>query len=98
MNLNDVIIAPKVTEKSEIGKNPQENVTRYVFRVHAKANKELIRQALHHLYKVNAVKINTLIRRGKIKRFRATKIRLSAQKLAVVTLAPNQTIDLVKNG
>ncbi|MCB1323938.1 MAG: 50S ribosomal protein L23 [Spirochaetales bacterium] len=96
MQLDNVIIAPLVTEKSEDLKAPRKDVARYTFRVHTRANKELIRQALHHLYKVNAVKVNTMIVPGKMRRFRQDRIKLPKWKKAIVTLAPGQTLDLTK--
>jgi large subunit ribosomal protein L23 len=85
-----------MTEKTESVKNPAENVNRYTLLVHKHANKELIRQALHKIYKVNAVKINTLVARGKAKRFRYKAILMPSKKKAIVTLAPGQSINFVK--
>ncbi|MBX7056483.1 MAG: 50S ribosomal protein L23 [Leptospirales bacterium] len=96
MDLHQVIIAPLITEKAEGQKEPRKDVHRYVFRVHPSANKELIRQALHHLFKVKAVRINTMVVPGKKKRFRADRIKLPKWKKAIVTLAPGQSIELVK--
>ena len=53
MNYHDVIRYPVITEKSESLKNPRKDVNRYTMRVHPDASKELIRQALYHIYKVN---------------------------------------------
>ncbi len=95
-NLYDVIHSPVVTEKTESLKNPRKDVQRYTFRVHPNANKELIRQALHHLFKVRAQKVNILRVPGKMKRFQQEKSRTPTWKKAIVTLAPGQTIDLAQ--
>lgn len=97
MDLHQVIISPVVTEKSEGQRLVRKDTQRYVFRVHPDANKELIRQALHHLFQVKAVSINTMVVPGKKKRFRTDRIKLPKWKKAIVTLAPGQSIDLVKN-
>ena len=93
MNYHDVIRVPVVTEKTEEQKNPRKDVNRYTVRVHPDANKELIKQALHHVYKVRAVKINVMMVPGKMKRFRQGRIKLPTWKKAVITLAPGQTVD-----
>lgn len=97
MDLHQVIVAPLVTEKTTQVSEPRKDVNRYTFKVHADANKELIRQALFHIFKVKAVKINTMIVPGKKKRFRQDRIKLPKWKKAIVTLAPGQAIEFVKN-
>ena len=96
MNYHEVIRYPIITEKSEYIKNPRKDVTRYTVRVHPDANKELIKQALYHIYKVNATKVNVMKISGKKKRFRMSNIKLPAWKKAIITLAPGQSIDFTK--
>lgn len=96
MNLHDVIRCPVITEKSEEIKNPRPDVQRYTLKVHPRANKELIRQALYSIYKVRTVKVNISNVTGKMKRFRTGRIQLPAWKKAVVTLAAGQSIDFTK--
>jgi len=94
MNLHNVIIAPMMTEKTETAK--AENAARYTFKVQKEASKESIRQALYHIYKVNAIKINTARVPGKKKRFRAGLFKLPTWKKAIVTLQPGQKIEFSK--
>ncbi len=96
MNLHNVIISPLITEKTEAIKNPSKDTNRYSLKVRKNASKELIRQALHKIFKVDAVKINTMIVMGKHKRFRTSKIKLPTWKKAVVTLAAGQSLDLTR--
>ncbi len=96
MNIHDVIIAPVITEKAEDSKNPIKNVNRYTLKVKMDANKELIRQALHKIYRVDAVKVNTSILPGKKKRFGQQPSKSPTWKKAVVTLAAGQSIDFNK--
>ena len=98
MNIHDVITVPLITEKTEYIKNPMEGVNRYVFRVHPDANKELLRQALYHIYGVREVKINIMKVPGKKKRFRHGKIKMPSWKKAVVKLEPGQSIEFIKAG
>ncbi len=95
MNMHDVLIAPIVTEKAESLKNSVQGSQRYTFHVHYKANKELIRQALRHFYRVQAIKINVLNMRGKLKRFQRNKYRQARVKKAIVTLARGENIDFL---
>ena len=97
MNLHDVIISPMITEKTESIKNPSVNVNRYTVKVRTDANKELIRQALHKIYNVDAVKINIINVRGKNKRFRQDYFRSPTWKKAMVTLARGQSINFSKS-
>lgn len=96
MNVHDVIRAPLQTEKTEFLKNPGKGVNRYTVKVHPDANKELIRQALHKIYKVKATKVNVINVRGKLKRFRYDRYRQPSWKKAIVTLEANQEIKFGK--
>ncbi len=98
MTLHEVLITPIRTEKSEQLKESLRGVSRYSFYVHKKANKELVRQALHHLYKVKVTKVNILIEAGKQKRFRQDKYKQSGLKKAIVTLARGHSLDLLSKG
>ncbi len=93
MNYHEVIRAPVFTEKTEEDKNPRKDVNRYTVHVHIDANKELIKQALYHIYKVKATKVNIINVPGKKKRFRNDRIKLPSWKKAIVTLAAGQEID-----
>ncbi len=86
----DTILAPVITEKAT---NLTEH-NKFVFRVAADASKDEIAAAVEALFKVNVTKVNTLVVKGKTKRFRGIKGRRSDVKKAVVTLAEGQTIDV----
>jgi large subunit ribosomal protein L23 len=85
-----VIIAPVVSEKSYalIDENA------YTFRVHRRANKTEIRQAVEEIWDVRVVKVNTLNRKGKSKRFRFTQGKRADTKRAVVKLMPGDKIEI----
>jgi large subunit ribosomal protein L23 len=86
----DTILSPVITEKatllSEQGK--------VVFRVADDATKDEIAAAVEELFKVNVIKVNTMVTKGKTKRFRGRPGRRSDVKKAIVTLAKGQSIDI----
>ena len=58
------------------------------------ATKDEIAAAVEALFKVKVTKVNTLVAKGKVKRFRGIKGRRNDVKKAVVTLAEGQSIDV----
>jgi large subunit ribosomal protein L23 len=89
----DVILAPVVSEKSYelLDQNA------YTFRVHPRANKTEIRQAVESIWDVKVLNVNTLNRKGKVKRFRLKTGRRPDSKRAIVKLAEGDRIDLFEN-
>ncbi len=88
--LYDVIRAPLVTEKSTmVSENNQ-----VMFKVAMSATKPDIKEAVERLFNVKVLAVNTLIRKGKIRRFRGVKGQQSDFKKAIVTLEEGQTIDI----
>jgi len=86
----DVIRNPVVTEKSTLA---SEN-SQVVFDVAMDATKPEIKAAVEALFSVKVTSVNTLIRKGKVKRFRGKLGVRNAVKKAVVTLAEGQSIDI----
>ena len=86
----DVIVSPAITEKSTIASDQNQ----VVFNVAKKATKPEIKAAIEALFGVKVTGVNTLIRKGKVKRFRGTAGRQSDVKKAIVTLADGQSIDV----
>ena len=86
----DVIVSPAITEKSTIASEQNQ----VVFNVAKKATKPEIKAAVEALFSVKVTAVNTLVRKGKIKRFRGTIGRQSDVKKAVVTLADGHSIDV----
>lgn len=90
LNHYDVVLSPVITEKStEASENSQ-----IVFRVARSATKPEIKAAIEALFQVKVTGVNTLVRKGKVKRFRGIKGRQSDVKHAIVTLQDGQTIDV----
>ena len=88
--LFDVIRAPLVTEKSTMVSESNQ----VMFKVAMTATKPDIKEAVERLFNVKVLAVNTLIRKGKNKRFRGVKGQQSDFKKAIVTLAEGQTIDI----
>jgi large subunit ribosomal protein L23 len=86
----DTVLAPVITEKATL----LSEQNKVVFKVAKGATKDEIAAAVEALFKVNVTKVNTLIVKGKTKRFRGIKGRRSDVKKAIVTLAAGQSIDI----
>ena len=86
----DTVLAPVITEKATL----LSEQNKVVFKVAMHATKDEIAAAIEALFKVNVTKVNTLIVKGKTKRFRGVKGRRSDVKKDIVTLAPGQSIDI----
>ena len=86
----DAILSPVITEKATL----LSEQNKVVFRVAKDATKDEIAAAVEALFKVNVTKVNTLVVKGKTKRFRGRPGRRSDVKKAVVTLAEGQSIDV----
>lgn len=86
----EVIRRPLVTEKTTRG-SEHNQVT---FEVAREATKPQIKQAVEVLFNVEVKGVNTLVQKGKMKRFRGRVGFRSDMKKAVVRLADGQTIDV----
>ena len=86
----DVIRSPIITEKSTMA---SEN-NQVMFNVAPDATKPAIKQAVEALFGVKVTAVNTMVRKGKVKRFRGRTGRQSDVKKAIVTLAEGDSIDV----
>ena len=86
----DLIVAPVITEKATIA---SEN-NQFVFKVARDATKPQIKAAIEKLFDVKVTAVNTLLRKGKTKRFRGVRGRQQDMKKAIVTLADGHRIDV----
>lgn len=86
----DTVLAPVITEKSTV----LSEQNKVVFKVADDATKDEIAAAVEALFKVQVTKVNTLVQKGKTKRFRGIKGRRNDVKKAIVTLADGQSIDV----
>jgi large subunit ribosomal protein L23 len=92
MEASQVIIRPVISEKSfalaEAGK--------YTFRVHERAHKTQIRQAIEQLFDVNVLEVRTASVKSKPKRRGHTSGRTRRWKKAVIQVREGQTIPIFR--
>ena len=86
----DVILAPHITEKSTLA---SEN-NAVVFKVANDATKPQIRDAVEALFDVKVTGVNTIVTKGKVKRWRGKPYRRNDMKKAIVTLKDGDSIDV----
>lgn len=89
--LLESILTEKATQQSA-------NLNQYVFRVHPKADRRSIREAVQETFGVTVRRVNVLIRKPKVKRDRFRRNNLSVKsgmKKAIVTLKEGDKIDLL---
>jgi large subunit ribosomal protein L23 len=86
----DIIRSPVVTEKSTLASEHGQ----IVFDVAIDATKSDIKAAVEGLFSVKVKAVNTLVRKGKTKRFRNVLGVRNDTKKAIVTLVDGQSIDI----
>ena len=86
----DVIVAPHITEKSTLLSESNS----VVFKVSQDATKPQIKAAVEALFDVKVVGVNTLVQKGKTKRWKGAPYTRTDIKKAVVRLAEGQSIDV----
>ncbi len=91
LSLYDILVNPISTEKY-----PSEPVDgKYAFKVHAKANKRIVKVAVEKIFGKKVLSVNIENVKGKKKTFRnSTGLRVG-YKRAIVRLAPGQSIDFI---
>ena len=85
-----IILNPLVTEKS----TQQAEFNKMVFSVPVNATKLEIKSSIEKIFSVKVKSVNTILLKGKVKRFKGVLGRRSNTKKAIVTLVPGDTIDL----
>jgi large subunit ribosomal protein L23 len=90
MDARQVLIAPVVSEKSYalIEQN------KYSFRIHDKAHKTQVRQAVEELFDVSVLGVNIVKVQSKPKRRGLSRGRRPGWKKAIVQLAPGEKIEI----
>jgi large subunit ribosomal protein L23 len=86
----DIILSPVITEKAtRVSEHNQ-----VVFKVRKDATKPQIKEAVEGVFGVKVKAVNTLVQKGKMKRFRGRVGFRSDVKKAIVTLAEGHSIDV----
>ena len=86
----DVLVAPHITEKSTLA---SEN-NAVVFKVSGEATKPQIKEAVEAIFDVSVTGVNTLVMKGKTKRWKGKPYKRTDQKKAIVTLKDGDSIDV----
>jgi len=86
----DVVLAPHITENATMAS--EQNAV--VFRVAGDATKPQIKAAVEALFDVKVTGVNTIVQKGKTKKWKGEAYRRSDFKKAIVTLAEGQSIDV----
>ena len=86
----DIVLAPHITEKSTM---LSEN-NAVVFKVASGASKPEIKAAVEALFNVKVTGVNTLVTKGKTKKWKGKPYQRSDSKKAIVTLAEGNSIDI----
>ena len=82
----DVVLAPHITEKATLAS--EHNAV--VFKVANDATKPQIKEAVEAIFGVNVTGVNTIVTKGKTKRWKGKPYKRSDEKKAIVTLAEGQ--------
>ena len=88
----DVVLSPHITEKSTLVSD--QNAV--VFKVARDASKPEIKAAVEALWGKTVVSVNTIVQKGKTKRWKGAPYRRQDFKKAIVTLAEGQSIDITE--
>ncbi len=88
----DVIVAPHITEKATL--LSEHNAV--VFKVANDATKPQIKAAVEAIFDVNVTGVNTIVQKGKTKKWKGAPYQRSDMKKAIVTLKDGQSIDVTE--
>ena len=85
-----VLLRPLVTEKSSTlaGRN------HYVFEVELRAKKTQVKESVELVFDVNVLRVNTMVVKGKRRRYGRSLVKRPDWKKAIVTLKPGDSIEL----
>ena len=85
-----VVLNPLITEKA----TQMSEFNKMVFSVPLSANKFDIKLSIEKIFSVKVTSVNTVLLKGKVKRFKGILGKRANTKKAIITLAPGNTIDL----
>ena len=86
----DIVLAPHITEKSTM----LSETNAVVFKVAPRATKPEIKAAIEALFNVKVTNVNTIVSKGKTKRWKGKPYQRSDVKKAIIRLAEGQSIDV----
>ena len=86
----DVVLAPHITEKATLAS--EHNAV--VFKVANDATKPQIKEAIEAIFGVKVMGVNTIVTKGKTKRWKGRPYKRTDMKKAIVTLKDGDSIDV----
>ena len=86
----DIVLSPHITEKTTL----LAEANAVVFNVASNASKPEIKAAVEALFNVKVTGVNTMVTKGKSKRWKGKPYQRSDSKKAIVTLAEGNSIDI----
>ena len=86
----DVILGPHITEKSTMAS--EHNAV--VFKIAGDATKPQVKEAVEALFDVTVTGVNTIVVKGKTKRWKGRPYTRTDTKKAIVTLKDGDSIDV----
>ncbi|PKN03631.1 50S ribosomal protein L23 [Candidatus Dependentiae bacterium HGW-Dependentiae-1] len=92
LTVYDIIVGPVLTDKAY---TINKNLKKLVLRVHPKANKPLIKEALEKLFNVKVDSVRVIVSKGKLRRVGKFETCGSLRKKAIVTLKEGHSLDLL---
>ena len=93
LSIYNVIRGPVLSDKAQA---LNRDLQKLVLEVDLRATKPMVKEALLKLFNVQVLKVNMVVRKGKLRRATGTKRKVegSDRKQAIVTLKPGQNLDL----
>ena len=85
-----IVLNPLITEKA----TQMSEFNKMVFSVPLSASKFDIKLSIEKIFSVKVKSVNTILLKGKVKRFKGILGRRGNTKKAIITLEPGNTIDL----
>lgn len=85
-----VLLRPIITEKTTV----LTGADKYVFEVDVRANKNQVKEAVELAFNVRVAEVNTMVMKGKAKRFGRRVTSRPDWKKAIVTLVKGDKIEL----
>ncbi|HYM14602.1 MAG TPA: 50S ribosomal protein L23 [Dehalococcoidia bacterium] len=91
-----ILLRPLITEKAQTAASPANEAAahKYTFAVDKRANKMQIKEAVEVAFSVEVKSVNTMMMKGKMRRYGRSETKQPDWKKAVVTLVPGAKIDL----
>ena len=92
--IHDILRRPIITEKSNYQAG---ELNKFVFEVSMDATKQMVKDAVETTFDVDVLRVNIVnvpAKRSRRWRNRRVKVRRSAYKKAIITLGPDERIDV----